>query len=203
MFTIPLSSFFLYLLLSFSISFPSYYFFFSYLIISWKQSCPPTASLFIWLISHQTAIFFFSEQTSHYQPSSSTFLSYQISISNQPPDKQTGLASQQPPAKAKLRVVAGLAAHSKPRVTAGAHHRAARSLPISVLTLTPEGLLTPTPSRPSSPPEAENHCRLLNPPRPSVFGAIQRHQKNHIIELHPFRPFSPPENCWSTATPGV
>jgi hypothetical protein len=42
---------------------------------------------FVWLISPAVL---FSEQTSHQQSASSTFLSEQISTSHQPPDKRTG-----------------------------------------------------------------------------------------------------------------
>jgi hypothetical protein len=46
-------------------------------------------SLFVWLISHQPAVLFFSEQISHQQPASSTFSSEQTSTSHQPPAKRT------------------------------------------------------------------------------------------------------------------
>jgi hypothetical protein len=45
-------------------------------------------TLFAWLISHQPSVLF-SEQTSHQQPASGTFLSEQISTSHQPPAKRT------------------------------------------------------------------------------------------------------------------
>jgi hypothetical protein len=47
-------------------------------------------ALFAWLISHQPAVLFLSEQTSHQQPASSTFLSEQTSTSHQPPANRTG-----------------------------------------------------------------------------------------------------------------
>jgi hypothetical protein len=40
--------------------------------------------LFVWLISHQPAVLFLSEQISHQQPANSTFPSQQISTSHQP-----------------------------------------------------------------------------------------------------------------------
>jgi hypothetical protein len=46
-------------------------------------------ALFVWLISHQPAVLFLSEQTSHQQPANSTFLSEQISTSHQSPAKRT------------------------------------------------------------------------------------------------------------------
>jgi hypothetical protein len=46
-------------------------------------------ALFAWLISHQPAVLFLSEQTSHQQPASSTFLSEQTSTSHQPPANRT------------------------------------------------------------------------------------------------------------------
>jgi hypothetical protein len=51
-------------------------------------------ALFIWLISHQPIVLFFSEQTTHQQPANKTFISEQISTSHQP-NEQT----DQPPAK--------------------------------------------------------------------------------------------------------
>jgi hypothetical protein len=50
-------------------------------------------SLFVWLISHQPAVLFLSEQISHQQQANSTFLSQQISTSHQPPAKRTGWMS--------------------------------------------------------------------------------------------------------------
>jgi hypothetical protein len=47
------------------------------------------AAMFVRLISHQPASTFLSEQTSHQQSASSTFLSEQISTSHQPPAKRT------------------------------------------------------------------------------------------------------------------
>jgi hypothetical protein len=52
--------------------------------------CLPAWVLFAWLISHQTAVLFSSEQTSHQQPVSCTFLSKQTSTNHQPPAKRTG-----------------------------------------------------------------------------------------------------------------
>jgi hypothetical protein len=48
-----------------------------------------TCALFAWLISHQPAVLFLSEQTSHQQPATSTHLSVQTSTSHQPPGKRT------------------------------------------------------------------------------------------------------------------
>jgi hypothetical protein len=45
---------------------------------------------FAWLISHQSAVLFLSEQISHQQPDITTFLSAQISTSHQPPAIRTG-----------------------------------------------------------------------------------------------------------------
>jgi hypothetical protein len=42
-------------------------------------------------MSHQLAVLFLSEQISHQQPVSSTFLSEQTSTSHQAPAKRTGL----------------------------------------------------------------------------------------------------------------
>jgi hypothetical protein len=46
----------------------------------------PAIALFVWLISHQPAVLFSPAQ----QPTSSSFLSEQISTSHQPPAKRTG-----------------------------------------------------------------------------------------------------------------
>jgi hypothetical protein len=47
-------------------------------------------SPFAWLISHQPAILFLSEQIGHQQPANSIILSEEISTSHQPPVKRTG-----------------------------------------------------------------------------------------------------------------
>jgi hypothetical protein len=61
-----------------------------FLLLHFHDICLST--LFVWLISHQTAVLFSQKKpaTSNQQLGSSTFLSEQISISHQPPAKRTG-----------------------------------------------------------------------------------------------------------------
>jgi hypothetical protein len=48
-----------------------------------------STALFAWLVSHQPAVPFLSEQNSHPQPASSALLSEQTSTSHQPPANRT------------------------------------------------------------------------------------------------------------------